>query len=157
MHRSSFYPVTRGSDPRRSSWGPSAQNAIQSVYPCIGFGHAPCGGEGSKGKSGARSPKGSSFPLLACPFVGAREVYDLHPARPKGIQRNKISPIITGYYRLPVPILATLLATGMPSSDGRTRSGVPPPRGYDYSPCFTPGFTVIVLFLTVLFLLYLPL
>jgi hypothetical protein len=44
----------------------------------------------------------------------------------------------------------------MSSSDDRARSGVPG-SGFDYSPCRAPGITVVVLFLTVLFLLCLPL
>ena len=64
------------------------------------------------------------------------------PGPSEGIQRNEI---------------CSLRATGISGSDDRARSSVPR-SGSDYSDPFRgPGTTVVVLFLTALFLLCLPL
>jgi hypothetical protein len=56
-----------------------------------------------------------------------------------------------------LPILTTLLAARMPSSDDRARSGVPHSASDYGAACRTPGLRVLVLLLIALFLLRLRL
>jgi len=115
--------------------------------------------------------KALPFPLLVLPFARPgrqppgpfRRAFPLTKSQrrpPCGTVRSALTRLLVG-----LPILATLPGDasgrrfrrwGCSTSDDRARSGVSC-RGYDDSPRCTPGFTVVVLFLTVLFLLCLPL
>ena len=111
--------------------------------------------------------KALPFPLLVLPF--ARPGRQPSRALPAGIPLNEIAAPTTMRHRsFGVNPLTSWSAYsgdasgrrfrrwGCSTSDDRARSGVSC-RGYDDSPRCTPGFTVVVLFLTVLFLLCLPL